>query len=335
MLNRRVVISEKGGPEVLQVITDELGPPAAGEAQVRVLASGVAYGDVFKRRGLGTLSGSPKIPFTPGYDLVGIVESVGPTVAGVKPGDRVAAFVVNGANAERVNVREDLLVPVPEGVDAVDALCLVLNYVTADQMLHRVARVRAGQRVLVHGAAGGVGTALLELGRLDGLEMYGTASAGKHAIVREFGAIPIDYQHENFVKRVLALTKDGVDVVLDPIGGANLPRSRATLRKGGMLVIYGASAAIEAGLSGVLATLARFSLYKLSADGRSYRFYGIHDQPSIQADLRRLFGLLSEKKLRPVVGARRPLAEAAKAHQMLDSASVIGKIVLVSEYAGA
>jgi NADPH:quinone reductase-like Zn-dependent oxidoreductase len=331
MLNRRVVITEKGGPEVLQVITEELRPPAAGQAQVRVLASGVAYGDVFKRRGLGTLSGSPKIPFTPGYDLVGVVESIGPGVARVKPGERVAAFVVNGANAERVNVRDDLLVAVPESVDPVEALCLVLNYVTADQMLHRVAHVRAGQRVLVHGAAGGVGTALLELGRLEGLEMYGTASAGKHAIVRELAATPIDYRNEDFVERVLALTKDGVDLVLDPIGGPNLSRSRATLRKGGMLVMYGASAAIDAGILGVLATLARFSLYKLSADGRSYRFYGIHDQPSIQADLRRLLGLLSAKKLRPIVGARLPLAEAAKAHQMLDSASAIGKIVLVSE----
>jgi NADPH:quinone reductase-like Zn-dependent oxidoreductase len=331
MLNRRVVITEKGGPEVLQLITEELAPPAAGQAQVRVLASGVAFGDVFKRRRLGTLMGSPKIPFTPGYDLVGVVESVGPDVARVKPGDRVAAFVVNGANAERVNVRDDLLVPIPEGVDAVDAVCLVLNYVTAEQMLHRVARVRAGERILVHGAAGGVGTALLELGRLDGLEMYGTASAGKHPTVRELGATPIDYRNQDFVERVLALTKDGVDLVLDPIGGPNLQRSRATLRQGGMLVIYGASAAIDGGLSAFFATFARFFLYKLAADGRSYRFYGIHDQPSIQADLRRLLGLLAEKKLRPIVGARLPLTEAARAHQMLESAAVIGKIVLVSE----
>jgi NADPH:quinone reductase-like Zn-dependent oxidoreductase len=196
-------------------------------------------------------------------------------------------------------------------------------------MLHRLADVKPGQRVLVHGAAGGVGTAVLQLGKLGGLELYGTASKPKHELVRALGAVPIDYKSEDFVERVLALTGDGVDLVLDPIGGSHLARSRKALRRGGMLIAYGASSAVERGFSQIVSGLLRLLLYKLIPDGRSYRLYGIHDLHTIQADLQRLLGLLAEGKLRPVIGARIPLSEAAKAHQLLESAAVTGKIVLV------
>ena len=330
MQNRRVVISRPGGPEVLQVISEELGPPQGDEAQVRVLASGVAFGDVFKRRGLTGVV-SPKMPFTPGYDLVGVVESLGPACSRVKSGDRVAAFVMNGANTERANVSDKLLVPIPTDVDPVEAACLILNYVTAEQMLRRVAGIQPGQRVLVHGAAGGVGTALLQLGKLEGLELYGTASKPKHDLVKELGAIPIDYRNEDFVERVLALTGDGVDLVLDPIGGSHLGLSRRALRRGGKLVAYGASSAVQGGFSRIASSLLRVLLYKLMPDGRSYRFYGIRDQRTIQEDLKRLLDLLAQNKLRPVIGARLALSEAVKAHQMLEAAAVTGKIVFVPD----
>ena len=325
--NRRVVISRPGGPEVLEVISEDLRAPRGDEAQVRVLASGVAFGDVLKRRGVVGIS--PKMPFTPGYDLVGVVETLGPGCTRVKSGDRVAAFVVNGANTEHANVSDKLLVPIPSEVDPVESLCLVLNYVTAEQMLRRVAAVKPGQRILVHGAGGGVGTALLQLGKLEGLEMYGTASKAKCELVRELGAVPIDYKNEDFVERVLALTGDGVDLVLDPIGGSHLGQSRRVLRRGGMLIAYGASVAVDGGTSRLVSSLLRLLFYKLIPDGRSYRLYGIHDQASIQEDLKRLLALLGQKKLRPVIGARLALSEAVKAHQLLETAAVAGKIVLV------
>src|SRR5204863_1255785 len=131
------------------------------------------------------------------------------------------------------------LVPVPSGLDAAEAVSLILNYVTAYQMLHRSAQVRAGQRVLIHGATGGVGSALLQLGHLAGLEMYGTCSSRGAPTVSDLGAIPIDYQHQDFVKEIHRLTSEGVDVVFDPIGGTHMWHSREALRRGGRVVGYG------------------------------------------------------------------------------------------------
>ena len=189
------------GQRCLQSSRKISSPPERDEVQLRVLASGVAYGDVMKRMGLNP--GMPKMPYTPGYDLVGEVIATGPVVQRFKVGDRVTGFVLNGANTEYANFSEGLFVPLPSGIDPVDALCLVLDYVTVDQMLHRKARIQPGQRILVHGAAGGVGTALLQLGKLNQLEIFGTASIGKHDVVRGLGATPIDYKSEDFVKRVL------------------------------------------------------------------------------------------------------------------------------------
>src|SRR5262249_17405789 len=133
---------------------------------------------------------TPPVPFTPGWDLVGVVDRLGDSVSGIEPGHRVAALPITGAYAEFVCLPQRELVPVPAGLDAAEAVSLVLNYVTAYQMLHRSAHVRAGQRALVHGAAGGVGSALLQLGRLAGLEMYGTCSSRGASAVSELGAVP-------------------------------------------------------------------------------------------------------------------------------------------------
>ncbi len=330
---RRVIITRHGGPEVLQLVEDELPEPGPGEVQVRVLASGVAYGDVLKRCGL--VPGQPRLPYTPGYDLVGTVERLGTGVERLREGDRIAAFVGNGGNAERANIAASRAVPVPPGVDPAEALCLVLNYVTARQMMERVARLRAGERILVHGAAGGVGTAFLELVRLQGIGAYGTASRGKHAVVERLGGVPIDYRSEDFVERVLALTGDGVDAVFDPIGGRHLARSHRVLRRGGRLVSYGISSALSEGKSRIFLTFALLGLYKLLPDGRSAHFYGIgatkgSTSRTIREDLETLVALLAERKIAPVIGARVPLEEARRAHDMVERAEVAGKVVLVA-----
>jgi NADPH:quinone reductase-like Zn-dependent oxidoreductase len=331
MRNRRVVVTRRGGPETIEIHDEEIEGPPPGHVQVRVLASGVAYGDAMKRRGL-----VPGIrpPFTPGYDLVGEVESGGPGAARFHPGERVAAFVMNGANSERVHVPEHLLVPVPADVDPAEAVALVLNYVTGWQLLHRVARIRSGQQILVHGAGGGVGTALLDLARVAGVDAFGTASERKHAIVSRFGAIPIDYRREDFVAVVRARTPHGVDVVFDHIGGRHLAHSRRALRRGGRLVVYGVSSATEGALSTMFGTFVRVGVYA-ALPGIHVSLYGIggragREDPRIREDLARIFALRAERRLSPMIGARLPLDEARRAHEMLERAEVGGKIVLTA-----
>src|SRR5581483_9070650 len=190
---------------------------------------------------------TPRVPFTPGWDLIGAVDRLGAGVAGFEPGQMVAALPISGAYAEFVCLPPRELVPVPSGLDPAEAVSLVLNYVTAYQMLHRSATVRPGQRALIHGAAGGVGSALLQLGRLAGLTMYGTCSARGAAVVSGLGGFPIDYQHLDFVQEIRRLAGEGVDVVFDGIGGTHIWRSRAALRPGGRVVAYGLTGSLRGG----------------------------------------------------------------------------------------
>src|SRR5881296_4680768 len=203
---------------------------------------------------------TPPLPFTPGWDLVGVVDRLGDGISVFEPGQVVAALPITGAYAEFVSLPQRELVLVPSGLDAAEAVSLILNYTTAYQMLHRSAKVRSGQRVLIHGAAGGVGSALLQLGRLAGLEMYGTCSSRGAAAVADLGGIPIDYQHQDFVKEIHRLTSEGVDVVFDGIGGTHIWRSRKALRPGGRVVAYGLTSSLRGGRL---------------APGRRHRYRGI------------------------------------------------------------
>ena len=197
-----VVVTRHGGPEVLQAIEEPIPEPQAGEARVRVLAAGVSAYDLMSRSS-GMLPGTPKPPFTIGEDFVGVVDKLGEGVNTVELGQRVAAFTfgASGGYAESVCRPADELLSVPDGVDSAEAVCVVANYLTAHLAMHRTANVQRGERILVQGAAGGVGSALLELGRLAGLEMYGTASSYNHEHVAALGATPIDYRNEDVVKR--------------------------------------------------------------------------------------------------------------------------------------
>jgi len=202
-----------------------------------VLAAGVSIPDIMAREGVHPET--PPVPFTPGWDLVGEVDRLGNGVSGVEPGQIVAAMPIHGAYAEFVCLPQPELVPVPPGLDAAEAVSVILNYITAYQMLHRSAKVKPGQSVLFHGASGGVGTALLQLGRLAKLEMYGTCSSRGAPTVSELGGVPIDYRNQDYVKEIHRLTGDGVDAVFDPIGGAHLRHSSEALGRGGTVVGYG------------------------------------------------------------------------------------------------
>nr|MBA2677920.1 alcohol dehydrogenase catalytic domain-containing protein [Ktedonobacteraceae bacterium] len=194
----RVLLTKFGEPaDAFQMVEDDLPEPGEGQVRVKILATGVAYADVMMRRGV--YPGAPPLPFTPGYDMVGVIDAVGPGVEALSSGQMVAALTFFGSYSQYISLPAQNLVVVPEGVDPVEASCLPLNYFTAYQLLHRIANVKPGERILVYGAAGGVGTALLQLGRLAGLQVYGTASSSKQELITQLGAIPLDYKREDVV----------------------------------------------------------------------------------------------------------------------------------------
>jgi NADPH2:quinone reductase len=343
MRHTRIIVTHYGGPDALRVIVEECPEPKHGEVRVRVLAAGVSLPDILAREGVHPET--PRLPFTPGWDLVGVVDRLGAGTSGIEPGQIVAALPISGAYAEFVCLPQRELVPVPSGFDAAEAVSLILNCVTAYQMLHRSAKVRPGQRVLIHGAAGGVGSALLQLGRLAGLEMYGTCSSRGGAAVSDLGGIPIDYQHQDFVKEIHRLTGEGVDVVFDGIGGTHIWRSRKAVRPRGTVVAYGLTSSLRGGR---LAS---------GRSGRRNRFHGIpifalyiaggwllpgrkrvvpysiqwlkRLKPTLfRQDLIALFELLQQQKIKPLIARRFPLVEARHAHELLGKGGVTGKIVL-------
>lgn len=331
MKYRRIVITRRGGPEVLQMIEDDLPEPAAGQVRVKVLAAGVAFGDVMRR----TLFRGGRQGPTPGYDIVGRVERRGAGVTTVAVGQLVAALPVQGGYTEALNIAATELIPVPEQLDPAEAVCMVLNYATAYQLLHRLAHVQPGQRILIHAAAGGVGTALLQLGQLAGLEMYGTASASKHQIIRDYGAVAIDYHNEDVAAHLLAA--GGVDVVFDGVGGAqHLWNSARTLRHpGGQLISYGFSSAIKHGRLHPTSLVASAATLLALLPAKRIKFYSITHMKDrhpawYRADVTTLFELLAQKKLHPLIFQRLPLSQAAQAQTLLEQATGTGKIVLIA-----
>jgi NADPH:quinone reductase len=342
-MSKRIVVTHYGGPERLQVAEERCAEPKRAEVRVRVLAAGVALPDVLAREGIHPET--PKVPFTPGWDLIGTVDALGDGVSGFATGQIVAAMPISGAYTEFICLPQRELVPVPEGLDPAEAVSVILNYITAYQMLHRSAKVKPGQRVLIHGATGGVGTALLQLGRLAGLEMYGTCSARTVTVVSDLGGVPIDYQNQDFVKEICRVTSDGVDAVFDGIGGDNLWRSRQALRPGGVIVVYGFTSKL---IGGRLASgrpgrhrfresmvLGWYIARNWFLPGRKRMVpYSIQTLKRLKPtqfrqDLTALFGLLQLKKIKPIIAQRFPLSEARQAQEMLGRGGVVGKIVLV------
>src|SRR5690348_9171927 len=193
-----VQVGRFGDPDELQVVAAPMPKPGRGEVRVRVLAASIEYTDVVIRRHLYPQTMRRRPPFVMGYDVVGEVDRLGQGVVGVQLGDHVADMTVLGSNANYRTLRAADIVPVPKGVDAVEAAAMILSWTTAFQLLHRVANVNAGQCVLVQGAAGAVGQALLTLGSLAGVKMWGTARREHAALVENLNAIPIDYEREDF-----------------------------------------------------------------------------------------------------------------------------------------
>ncbi len=336
--NRVVQLSRYGGPENLR--TAEIETPAAGrgEVRIRVLASSLNYTEVLIRKHLYPQTAGLKPPFVMGYDVVGDVDQDGEGVTGFAIGDRVADMTVVGSNATYRLLKAKNLTRVPLGVDPAEAATLILSWMTAYQLLHRSAKVKKGDRVLVHGAGGAVGQAALVLGRLAGVKMWGGAF-GKHAaLIRELGATPVDYDKEDFT-RVLP---GGFDVVCDGIGEDGYRRSIAALKPGGQLIAIGYSAGVQAkqGMLSILSSIARLYLWRFLPGGKRARFYSINAMrvrhPEwFREDLEHLFGLLESGAIRPRVAERISFDKVADTHRRLETGGLEGKVVLCPDLPAA
>jgi NADPH:quinone reductase-like Zn-dependent oxidoreductase len=326
MTYKSIIVTKRGGPEVLQVIENDLHAPLPGEARIRILATPVCQDDIATR--VGNRPFLPKIPFVPGYSILGVVDAIGGGVTNIAVGDRVATLTNFGGYAEYIFWDEQKLVHVPTTLDPAEAAVLILNYVVAYQVLHRSVQVKPGDKVLIIGASGGVGTAFLQLGRLANLKMYGIASGRKHSTLTELGAVPIDYHTQDFVEVIRQAEPNGIDFVFNGMGEEYIERGLAVLRRGGALVFYGGPQSF----SRLLLLLANLALFSLLPNGKAIKGYGTHrvDISLLKEDWLALFKLLEEGQIKPIIAERFPILEAAKANELLESGKVIGNVVLVA-----
>ncbi len=338
MTTTEIVLPGKVEPTGLQVQTRDLPAPAAGQVVLRMDATGVSFAEQQMRR--GKYYDQPVFPFVPGYDVVGTVTAVGPDVDASMVGSRYAAVTKIGGWATSLLIDAADLVAVPDGVSAAAAETMVLNGITAWQMLYRSANVLPGSTIVVLGANGGVGSTLVQLAKHAGMTVIGTASARHHDTVRELGAIPVDYRDPDMYQRIRELAPDGVDAVFDHVGGAGLLESWRLLRKGGSLVSYGTAATKnEDGNSRlpVLKSVARLLMWNILPNGRSASFYNFWAgrrhldtfRDRLREDLTQVLQLLESGVLTAQIAAEFPLADAAAALTLAESRTVAGKVVIV------
>jgi synaptic vesicle membrane protein VAT-1 len=334
-----VVLPGKVEPEGLEIRHGAVPAAGPGQVVIRMEATGVSFAEQQMRR--GRYYDQPPFPFVPGYDLVGTVQATGEGVDPDLAGTRVAALVKVGGWASHVRVDAAGVVPVPDGIGAAEAETLVVNGITAWQMLHRKARVRAGQTVVVHGANGGVGSVLVQLARAAGAHVIGTASPRHHDALRERGVVPVDYRADDLAARIRALApREGVHAVFDHVGGHGIVDSWRLLAPGGTLVSYGSAATRDAEGSKqwpVLKLLGRVWLWNTLPNRRRACFFNVwagralaknRFRSRLRADLTQVFAALQRGEVTAQIAAQLPLARAADALRLAESGTVAGKVVL-------
>ncbi|WP_164779565.1 medium chain dehydrogenase/reductase family protein [Paenibacillus kobensis] len=330
-LNRQILITEAGSPDVMKLIESPIPAPGPKQIRIRIQAAGISYADIMMRQGSYPAPPS-KFPFVPGIELVGIVDAIGSQVQHLHTGQRVGALPRGGGYADYICVDAYSVIPLPDGADAHDALSIMMNYVTAYQMLHRSAAIKPHARILIHGAAGGVGSALLQLGRLMNLEIYGTASPAKLALVESLGATAVDYKNTDFVEELMQQVPSGFDAIFDPIGGSHLKRSYRLLAKDGRLVVFGFQ---HAGTKKeVFRSVLPMLRLRMKWNRKRVKFYTLPIMIRLrkqwfQDDLRTLFDLLQQGQIQPVISKRLPLQEAAYAHALMEQGAIHGKMILI------
>jgi NADPH:quinone reductase-like Zn-dependent oxidoreductase len=324
---KKVVIVAFGDESKLAIVESDLPDPVSGEVQLSVEYTIVSGSDVNMRRGTYPLQKKP--PLTPGYSVIGKVRLNGQDCSKFKIGDRVACLSKYEGQAELINLPEKYLIPVPEGVDGKAAVSLILDWVTAFQMLHRAAHVTAGQKIFVHALSGAVGGALLRLGQLQGAQVFGTASSTKHDELRQLGAVPFDYSNKNWIA---AMQEPGVDAVFDPLGFESFDESYSILKKGGVLVGYGMNLPAWTRTPErpvIPAVLKLFSKNLLFWSGKRTTFFGVsRSSKNFAPDLKQLFEWLRDGKISVPIKTTFTLDEIRLAHREYASSERMGSIVI-------
>lgn len=326
MTYKSVTAIARGGTDCLRILDNPLRPPSPGEARIGVQATTVTQDDVAAR--VGNRPFLPKLPFVPGYAIVGVVDALGEGVSGLAVGDRVAALTNFGGWAEMIYFPAAKLMPVPPDLDAAPVIPLMLNYLVAYQILHRVIHPAPGQTALIVGASGGVGLAFAKLGRLAGLKLYGLASPAKHAALAAQGVTPIDYHAQDFVEVLRRAEPAGLDYVFNGMGEEAIGPGLAVLRRGGVLVHYGGPQS----MGRFLKLVGQIVLTNLLPNGKTIKGYGTHtvDMGPLREDWAELFSLLRSGAINPVIARTFPILEAPAASDLLESGAVTGNLVLLA-----
>jgi len=341
---RAVVITEHGGPDVLQVQERPDPPVGPGEVRITVKAAGINFADTLARTGM--YPDAPKVPCVVGYEVAGEVESVGDGVESFKPGDRVIAGTRFNGYAELVTVRENLVYALPERLSFEEGAAFPVNYATAQAALVVMGGLRAGERVLIHAAAGGVGISATQIAKRLGAEVFGTASASKHDAIRAQGVDhAIDYRSQDFAAEVRRITGgEGIDLALDALGPSSFRKDYRLLRPGGRLIMYGASE-LQTGetrsMPSALRTLAKSPFASmpwwkgLGVLNENKGVFGLNmlawwdAEGSLDRVIEPLIPELEQGNLKPVVAEAFPFDRAPDAHRFIAERRNIGKVVLV------
>src|SRR6202046_4982063 len=341
---RAMVVRKYGAPEVFEGRELPDPQPKAGEALIRVKAIGVNFADLLQR--MGIYPGTPKPPFVPGLEIAGVVEKIaegaGKPSEGepLRIGEAVTALTHFNAYAQWVAVPARQVYRLPAGMPFEDGAALPVNYLTAYHAMFAMGNLQSGDRILIHGAAGGVGIAAVQLAHARGLEIFGTAGPTKQEYLLKIGVDhAIDYEKSNFVEVVRKFSPDGIEMVMDAIGGKSFANSYKCLGPTGRLVVYGVSSAAGPdgkknavrGL-GALLQMPRFNPLKLMRDNITVIGVSLGKMPSrsalLRSEMEDVFKLYDSGKLKPVIGKSFPLADAASAHKYIHARKNIGKVIL-------
>ncbi len=332
-----VSITKAGSPSVLKIVQMDMPTPKADQVCIEVHFAGINFADTLMR--LGLYQPRPEYPFTPGYEFSGIIHSLGSSTSNFEVGQRVVAAVPTGGQSSHVCVNVSRVIPIPDkmGLDA--AAAMPVTYLTAHHMLHYLGHLKKGETVLIHGGAGGVGTAALQICQWAGIDtVWATASGSKSDIIESFNGIAIDRHNQDFVSIIKQATDGrGVDHILDPIGGDNLRRSLSVLAEGGRLYTYGMSAAAPSSKRTLLKSFLawrktpKFDPLRLMTKNRGV--FGVHmgtwkDEEAMSEQLFRIMEGIELGVLNPVIDSVFHAEDVAQAHQYIHDAKNIGKVLL-------